>query len=156
MRDPSAHFETVQPRPTVLLQHDLPDGASHVDWMIARDCGPSSLLRTFRCPLRIDGLASGQAIEIEAIGDHRRAYLDYEGPISGDRGWVRRLRRGVVTVQPPVDLVSGALELTVTWQPEHDGPDGSHCVQQQLQLRCGRRGRWIVRRVPAAALVVRQ
>jgi hypothetical protein len=28
------------------------------------------------------------------LADHRRAYLDYEGPISGDRGFVRRVTSG--------------------------------------------------------------
>jgi hypothetical protein len=30
------------------------------------------------------------------LGDHRIAYLDYEGPVSGDRGYVRRLDAGKV------------------------------------------------------------
>lgn len=33
------------------------------------------------------------------IGDHRRAYLDYEGPVSGDRGRVRRVDAGLVTLE---------------------------------------------------------
>ncbi|RIK66590.1 MAG: hypothetical protein DCC65_09505 [Planctomycetota bacterium] len=33
------------------------------------------------------------------IGDHRRAYLDYEGPISGDRGRVTRHDEGWCTVR---------------------------------------------------------
>ncbi len=35
-------------------------------------------------------------IAANRIGDHRRAYLDYEGPISGDRGEVRRVDAGTV------------------------------------------------------------
>ncbi|RUL88914.1 DNA polymerase ligase N-terminal domain-containing protein [Tautonia sociabilis] len=40
--------------------------------------------------------APGPESEAEAspLPDHRLAYLDYEGPISGDRGEVRRLDRG--------------------------------------------------------------
>lgn len=30
----------------------------------------------------------------EAIGDHRPAYLEYEGPVGGERGTVHRLARG--------------------------------------------------------------
>jgi len=30
------------------------------------------------------------------LPDHRQLYLDYQGPISGDRGSVRRLNRGTV------------------------------------------------------------
>jgi CRP-like cAMP-binding protein len=31
---------------------------------------------------------------VQALPDHRREYLDYEGPISGDRGYVRRVAEG--------------------------------------------------------------
>jgi len=33
-------------------------------------------------------------VAAEALGDHRLAYLDYEGPLTGDRGTVRRLDCG--------------------------------------------------------------
>jgi hypothetical protein len=35
-------------------------------------------------------------IELEAVRlpDHRPAYLDFEGPVSGDRGHVKRIDRG--------------------------------------------------------------
>lgn len=38
--------------------------------------------------------AAGPPIDAHQIGDHRKAYLDYEGPLSGDRGAVSRLDRG--------------------------------------------------------------
>lgn len=36
----------------------------------------------------------GIELRARALPDHRLAYLDYEGPISGDRGHVRRVDRG--------------------------------------------------------------
>jgi hypothetical protein len=36
----------------------------------------------------------GAGLPARPLADHRLAYLDYEGPISGDRGTVRRLDRG--------------------------------------------------------------
>ncbi|UCE60220.1 MAG: hypothetical protein JSU63_00435 [Phycisphaerales bacterium] len=33
------------------------------------------------------------------IHDHRKRYLDYEGPISGSRGWVRRVESGMVQIE---------------------------------------------------------
>ena len=41
------------------------------------------------------------------IADHRRAYLTYEGPISGNRGHVRQIANGVARVRSrtPVHLV---------------------------------------------------
>jgi len=38
-------------------------------------------------------------IEAHRIADHRKAYLDYEGPISGDRGHVSRVDRGELAIQ---------------------------------------------------------
>jgi len=40
--------------------------------------------------------AGDVAIEAVRIGDHRLHYLDYEGPVSGNRGQVRRADRGSV------------------------------------------------------------
>jgi len=35
-------------------------------------------------------------IPARRIGDHRKAYLDYEGPLTGNRGTVRRVDSGTV------------------------------------------------------------
>ncbi len=82
--------------PTVLLFHELADKAGHVDWMIAPDPGGSEPLVTFRVASRVDGLAGGGRLLARRIEDHRPDYLVYEGPLSGDRGTVRRLARGTV------------------------------------------------------------
>lgn len=42
--------------------------------------------------------AAGLPIRARAIGDHRKAYLDYEGPVSGDRGHVKRVEGGLVEI----------------------------------------------------------
>jgi len=39
-------------------------------------------------------IATGVDLPARALPDHRLAYLDYEGPVSGGRGTVRRLDRG--------------------------------------------------------------
>lgn len=82
--------------PTVLLLHELPDGTSHVDWMIAPDSEGREPLITFRLDHRVDEMTDGQRLLARRIGDHRPAYLTYEGAVSGGRGTVRRLARGVV------------------------------------------------------------
>ncbi len=84
------------PPPTVQLLHELPDGTVHVDWMIAQDPDAQEPLITFRAPRRIDELAPGEQLGVTRIADHRPAYLTYEGPISKDRGSVRRLAHGTV------------------------------------------------------------
>lgn len=94
----------------VLLYHDTPSAyvrAPHWDFML--EVGDS--LRTWAlaelpaawaaawqattlghpdCP----ALATSNNVAAEQLGDHRLAYLDYEGPISGDRGVVTRIDLG--------------------------------------------------------------
>src|SRR5262245_43439326 len=82
--------------PTVQLLHELADGTSHVDWMIAQDPRGERPLVTFRVAARVDELAGGGVVAAQRLDDHRPAYLDYEGPVSGNRGKVRRLVRGQV------------------------------------------------------------
>jgi len=51
---------------------------------------PTDLLWTFRCvrwPVNAGDV-------LQQLPDHRRDYLDYEGPISGGRGVVRRVETG--------------------------------------------------------------
>ena len=69
----------------VILEHRW-DG---VHWDVMLESGDA--LRTWAVDAPI---ASGVLLPARALADHRLAYLDYEGPISGDRGTVRRLDRG--------------------------------------------------------------
>lgn len=80
---------------TVLLEHRLPDGSWHYDWMIER---PEGGLATFRVTTRIDQ-PGGTAFRAERLADHRAAYLTYEGEVSGGRGWVRRLAVGEMAIE---------------------------------------------------------
>lgn len=69
----------------VLLEHDHPQ--LHWDFMLE---GPTAL-RTWRLA-QVPEQAG--VIEAEQLPDHRVAYLDYEGTVSGDRGSVIRVDRG--------------------------------------------------------------
>lgn len=82
-------------RTMVLLRHELPDGAFHFDWLI--DAGAGRDLIAFRVLERFD---RGEVVEFEAVRleDHRRLYLEYEGPISRNRGEVTRVGRGSIAV----------------------------------------------------------
>jgi len=76
----------------VILQHTLPDGSVH--WDLCLDEG--SVLATWQI-LEEPGLLTGgvaSRVPVRRIADHRRAYLDYEGPVSRNRGHVRRVDRG--------------------------------------------------------------
>jgi hypothetical protein len=65
----------------VILEHDQPN--LHWDFMLET----GDVLRTWRLA---EAPNFGTAIQATAIGDHRKLYLDYEGPVSGGRGSVTR------------------------------------------------------------------
>lgn len=113
-------------RPTVQLLHELKDGSSHVDWLLGRDAEGREPLITFRLPRRVDELEVGEAMDAARIADHRPAYLNYEGPISGGRGTVKRLRRGIVNAGEQRDQV---WMLDLLWEDE----SGSG-LRQRLRL----------------------
>lgn len=65
-----------------ILEHDHP----FLHWDLLLDNGET--LTTWRLLQRPAGDAW---IPAERLPDHRRIYLDYEGPVSGDRGVVQQL-----------------------------------------------------------------
>ena len=69
----------------VILDHDHPQ--QHWDFMLE----DGATLATWRLAIPPQ---AGQTIAAEPSFPHRRAYLDYEGPVSGDRGTVVRWDRG--------------------------------------------------------------
>lgn len=78
----------------VLLYHECPPSLgkpSHWDLMLERD----GVLLTWNLP-QLPAAWGGTAETIVAtrIADHRIAYLDYEGPVSGNRGTVTRVDSG--------------------------------------------------------------
>ena len=81
----------------VILEHDFPE--LHWDFML--EVGGS--LQTWR--LAEPPHQDDNAIASVCLADHRLEYLEYEGPVSGNRGTVRRWDRGDYEV-----LVSGAGE----------------------------------------------
>jgi hypothetical protein len=69
----------------VVLTHDYP--LLHWDFMLEH----GKKLRTWRLAQRPD---AGGSIDAEPLADHRLAYLEYEGAVSGGRGRVTRWDRG--------------------------------------------------------------
>lgn len=70
------------------MLHHTGHGEPHYDLMLER--GNVSSLWTFRSPV---WPVSSRTLLTE-LADHRLAYLDYEGTISGARGEVRRIEAG--------------------------------------------------------------
>lgn len=72
----------------VILHHVAPAG-EHWDLMLEHQ----GVLLTWRLPVQPDGPLK-LPLPATRIGDHRIAYLDYEGPVSGNRGTVRQIDWG--------------------------------------------------------------
>ena len=79
----------------VVLRHECPPGYTrglHWDFMLECD----GVLKTWALVRLPDESRQGgqDGIDAERLPDHRLAYLDYEGPISGNRGDVIRYESG--------------------------------------------------------------
>ncbi len=84
------------PFATVILQHDLPDGTTHFDWLLAVDAESKNPLISFRCTTRPDQINEVKWFDLEKRPDHRPEYLTLEGDIEGGRGTVTRLASGSI------------------------------------------------------------
>jgi hypothetical protein len=74
----------------VLLEHDHP--ILHWDFMLES----GEALRTWRL---LAFPEAGKDVAAEALADHRTAYLDYEGPVSNQRGTVKRVEWGTYSTE---------------------------------------------------------
>ena len=82
----------------VILRHD--DVADpHFDLMF--ETAAESLLAAWRLPV----WPLQQAVRIPRLGDHRRVYLDYQGPLTDQRGSVRRITEGTCRLQVRSELL---------------------------------------------------
>ena len=70
-----------------ILTHNHP----HWHWDLLLEQPGRELLRTWRLERPPE---PGSPIRAEALPEHRRLYLDYEGPVSGGRGEVKRWDAG--------------------------------------------------------------
>ena len=107
----------------VILTHDHP--FLHWDLMLEADGG----LRTWRLA---SPPAAGVTLVAEPLATHRVAYLDYEGPVSGERGSVNRWDAGTFDWER-----DDADEVAVTLHGER--------YHGRLVLRPDRGGKWLCR-----------
>ncbi len=88
----------------VVLHHETPAGyprKTHFDLMLEHN----GVLRTWaieKMPVE------NESVTAEQLADHRLTYLDYEGPISGNRGRVSRVADGQYEIK-----AESATEITV-------------------------------------------
>ena len=102
-----------------VILHHTGFGEPHYDLMF--EPSPGTSLMTWRAsdwPL-----AAGD--DLTRIGDHRREYLEYEGPVSNDRGEVKRVAEGRCAVsasesQVTIELYAPESSLMIFRQIESD------------------------------------
>ena len=105
----------------VVLEHDHP--FLHWDLMLEH----SGVLQTWRL---LQAPQAGEWISAERLPDHRLHYLDFEGPVSGNRGHVHRTVAGEfqtpTTAEAPdqsfkFQLRNCSVGATLTRRESHDG-----------------------------------
>lgn len=84
-------FALLEHDPTPAPSRGVADEPPHWDLMIER--APGEALTTWRL-LEMPGGNLERPIVAKLLGDHRREYLSYEGPLSGDRGRVHQVDCG--------------------------------------------------------------
>ena len=84
--------------------HSTQDRPDHWDLMLEQD-GKLLTWALEKLP------APGKSIPAIQLDPHRIAYLDYEGPISGERGSVSRVLRGHYSWKPGSEKLVAVLEL---------------------------------------------
>lgn len=111
-----------EPSRFVILHH-TGYGDSHWDLMFEEQESLATW-RLYRDPLQ---LGTDEA-QLFRIGDHRKAYLDYEGPVSGGRGHVRRMIDGTYAVLDK----NSQLWRVVLHAPELSGPFRLEVVECEI------------------------
>lgn len=124
-----ADISACELRRFVVLLHSHPDG-DHYDLMIEN--GPRLATWKFLHPPEA---ALQKELQGMRIGEHRLIYLDYEGPVSGNRGDVRRHDEGRCEVRVQMDEL---------WEVTFDGRH----IRGTFQLQKVDQGReeWALRR----------
>jgi hypothetical protein len=104
----------------VILEHTV-NGTKHYDLML--EVPGQEKLRTLQLQTRLE--KPGDACACKELEPHRRAYLEYEGEVSGNRGHVMRVERGTYETLGASVLLS---------------PEGSFCYRVGTTL--GGATRW--------------
>ena len=101
----------------VILRHECPPSytrPSHWDLMLR--WGPTPGTATLRTWAIVQSPDRPEATDAERLGDHRLEYLEFEGPLSGDRGTVSRWDTGSYSI---VESGDDALIVEVQGQRLH-------------------------------------
>lgn len=80
-------------------------------------------------------------MQLERLPDHRRLYLNYEGPISGDRGEVTPVAAGLIM---NVTASAASVQLDISWAAGVLRPRRG-MTGQLLRIERQSDGGWLVR-----------
>lgn len=86
---------SVQKLHFAILEHAQREG-SH--WDILLELPQRKFLATWRVDLPPNDWLNSQFFQARSLPDHRPIYLDYQGPLTNNRGWVTRCDRGLITL----------------------------------------------------------
>ena len=117
----------------VVLEHELPPEsgrATHWDLMLEQPPKWGGMLLTFEVPG--PPAVWGPPTAVLKLPDHRSLYLDYEGPISRNRGSVRRVLQGHIRWQEKTPEFLTLRLLPTSLSPVGDAVSGPLGV---LQIR---------------------
>jgi len=119
-----------------VILHHSGYGRDHWDLMLEQ----SQSLATWKVYHEPGNLTKG-AIEVFRIVDHRKAYLDYEGPVSDNRGEVRRVYAGTyILLQKSED----------SWQVRLKADN----IAGEYEMTCQQNDRWVITKVQPRSEVV--
>jgi hypothetical protein len=85
-------------------------------------------MATSSIDLACPAIAVSNAVVAEQLGHHRKAYLEYEGTVSGDRGRVHRIDSGTYCVRTKspefwrLELEGTVVHGTITVEQESSKP----------------------------------
>ena len=86
-------FSLPMPFRFVLLRHNTTANRFHWDFLFEESAACKTFSVTQESAEEAQ-ITNDLECVAERLADHRLAYLDYEGPVSGNRGFVERLDRG--------------------------------------------------------------
>jgi len=149
MFTPSANWT----RRIVLLHHAVsrsnPNQAGrsdHFDLLVEPD--DSSQLWTWNCPRNpFESSNQNHPIPAQRLPDHRRIYLEYEGPIAQDRGHVRQVASGYYHGQLESNVLWLAVKLTPAEKLTPAGelplaPKNQFLIDGSLELSLSKGSAW--------------
>ena len=103
---------------------------SHWDLLLEHPTGFGEKLLAFAAPTPPEEW--GHAIVVEQLPDHRFVYLDYQGPVSGNRGSVSRVLDGTIQWQ---EFSATSLIAAVQSPGIRADTDKVHMEQRELRIR---------------------